>query len=62
MDIAALDAIDGKLDKPVVDQDDRTGRNDIGQTLAGLADHAIAAFDIRLGERDELPAVSCTGL
>ena len=26
MDVAALDAVDGKLDKPVIDQDDRTGR------------------------------------
>ena len=54
MDITALDAIDGKLDKPVVDQDDRTGRNDIGQALAGLADHTIVAFDRRLGERERV--------
>ena len=54
MDIAALDAIDGKLDKPVIDQDDRTGRNDIGQTLARLGDHAITALDTRLGERERV--------
>ena len=54
MDVAALDAVDGKLDKPVIDQDDRTGRNDIGQTLARLGDHTIAALDARLGERERV--------
>ena len=54
MDVAALDAVDGKLYKPVIDQDDRTGRNDIGQTLARLGDHTIAALDARLGERERV--------